>query len=185
MAANVARAEQYLAQQQAQRDQALAALEADYNARQSALEAQIQAVEAAEDEHSVKLVGMMQENAKTAEEIGAKIQKVTADLGKKNNPEGLYKLGQQAIKGLIKGMNSQRSAAIDTARGIANAIKAEMKRAFQIQSPSRVMMGYGENITEGLAIGMRTASARLTWLLPVSLTRRSSPVMLRSRPRRR
>ena len=68
MAANVARAEQYLVQQQAQRDQALAALEADYNARQSALEAQIQAVEAAEDEHSVKLVGMMQENAKTAEE---------------------------------------------------------------------------------------------------------------------
>ncbi len=161
MAANVETAKAYLQSQKDLRDQALEQLRTDYEARRDELEAQIKAVEASEDEHSVKLIGMMQANAKTAEEIGKKIQDTTAALSNKKKKNNLFDLGEKAIKGLIDGMNAQRRQAVLTARSIANAIKAEMKGAFQIQSPSRVMMGYGENITEGLAIGMENGISKV------------------------
>ena len=161
MQANVVRAQAYLDQQKAQREQALAALEADYEARKAALEKQIETVEASEDEHSKALIASMEENAKTANAIAAKIQESTAKLSDKKEKNNLFKLGKQAIRGLINGMESQRGAAIATARSIAGAIKAEMKGAFQIQSPSKVMMGYGENISEGLAIGMENGISKV------------------------
>ena len=103
----------------------------------------------------------MEENAKTANAIAAKIQKSTSDLSNKKKKNNLFDLGEKAIKGLIKGMESQRGAAVAKARSIANAIKAEMKGAFQIASPSKVMMGYGENISEGLAIGMENGVSKV------------------------
>ncbi len=161
MAANVETAKAYLQSQKDLRDQALEQLRTDYEARRDELEAQIKAVQEQEDAHSVYLIEAMKANAETAAGIAAGIQDTTRKLSDKTEKDNLWKLGRQALQGLIDGMNSKRKQAIETARSIAGAIKAEMKGAFQIQSPSRVMMGYGENISEGLAIGMENGISKV------------------------
>jgi len=62
--------------------------------------------------------------------------------------------GQNAMQGLIVGMESMRSNVIATAQSIASAVSSTIQSALDIHSPSRVMRGFGENIGEGLVIGM-------------------------------
>lgn len=62
--------------------------------------------------------------------------------------------GQNAMQGLINGMESKRSAVISKARDIANAAARAINDALQIHSPSRVTMSSGEYSTLGLAKGM-------------------------------
>lgn len=62
--------------------------------------------------------------------------------------------GQNAMQGLINGMESKRAAVMSKARDIANAAAREINKALQIHSPSRVTMISGEYSTLGLAKGM-------------------------------
>jgi hypothetical protein len=88
------------------------------------------------------------------------MQKAIGKLGKKGDGS-LYKLGKEAINGLIDGMEERGKVAVKKAESIANRISRTIANAFQIQSPSKVMMGYGENISEGLAIGMENGVSKV------------------------
>lgn len=66
-----------------------------------------------------------------------------------------YKAGQDAITGLINGMESKRSDAVATGSSIASDVIAAIKAAFDEHSPSRVMMGIGSLAGEGLDIGLK------------------------------
>lgn len=67
----------------------------------------------------------------------------------------MYNVGKDIIVGLIDGIKSMAGAAVTAAKNIANEIGGSVKDFFKIKSPSRLMMGYGKDIGEGLAIGIK------------------------------
>ena len=71
------------------------------------------------------------------------------DLGKK-----FYNAGKDVIQGLIDGMKSMAKNAVAAVKDIGNGIVEGVKSFFSIHSPSRVMYGFGEFVTEGLANGI-------------------------------
>ncbi|MEK4128548.1 phage tail tape measure protein [Solibacillus sp. FSL W8-0474] len=66
----------------------------------------------------------------------------------------LKQIGVDAGNGLLQGLASTQGALQKKAQEIANSISKTIQSALKIKSPSRVMMGFGENIGEGLIIGM-------------------------------
>ena len=66
----------------------------------------------------------------------------------------LFEIGKNIMQGLLDGIASMASAIWDKAKEIADSVKDSIAGALGIQSPSRVMIGFGENIGEGLVIGM-------------------------------
>src|SRR5690606_29171068 len=66
----------------------------------------------------------------------------------------LQQIGKDAGNGLLKGLTSVAPAIQKKAQEIANSISGTIQSALRIKSPSRVMMGFGENVGEGLVIGM-------------------------------
>lgn len=73
-----------------------------------------------------------------------------------NNTPGQFKtIGQQAMNGLVWGLNNGRSRVMSTARSIANSVARTMQNALKIKSPSGVMRDdVGRWIPEGLAEGI-------------------------------
>ncbi|MEK5207479.1 phage tail tape measure protein [Psychrobacillus sp. FSL H8-0510] len=71
----------------------------------------------------------------------------------------LKQIGVNAGKGLLDGLASMEPALIAKSKSIANSIQAAMKAALQVKSPSRVTMGIGKHIGEGLIIGMEQMNA--------------------------
>jgi hypothetical protein len=59
------------------------------------------------------------------------------------------------MTGLIVGMNNKRSAVLSTAYSIANAISYTMRRALEINSPSKVTEEIGEYTALGIPKGLR------------------------------
>lgn len=66
----------------------------------------------------------------------------------------LKQVGIDAGNGLLQGLASTQGALQKKAQEIANSISKTIQSALKIKSPSRVMMGFGENVGEGLIIGM-------------------------------
>ncbi|XID91033.1 phage tail tape measure protein [Paenibacillaceae bacterium WGS1546] len=66
----------------------------------------------------------------------------------------MLKIGKDIIQGLINGIGSMANAVWDKAKSIAKGIGDSIKDFFGINSPSRLMKGFGENISEGLALGI-------------------------------
>ncbi|WP_277587347.1 phage tail tape measure protein [Psychrobacillus antarcticus] len=73
--------------------------------------------------------------------------------------KSLKTIGENAGKGLLEGLASMEPALTAKARSIANSIQAAMKSALQVKSPSRVTMGIGRHIGEGLVLGMEQMHA--------------------------
>ncbi|QJD87904.1 phage tail tape measure protein [Cohnella herbarum] len=63
-------------------------------------------------------------------------------------------IGKQAIKGLMNGLENMKGPLVAQAKSIADAVSGTIRKALDIRSPSRVMMGLGEYIAEGLAKGI-------------------------------
>ena len=73
----------------------------------------------------------------------------------KSVPNTVKNVGVNAIEGMIRGMDSRKQGAINKAREIADAVIAEMQRAMDIHSPSRVMRDLiGKNIVRGIEVGI-------------------------------
>ena len=73
----------------------------------------------------------------------------------KSVPSTVKNVGVNAIEGMIRGMDSRKQGAINKAREIADAVIAEMQRAMDIHSPSRVMRDLiGKNIIRGIEVGI-------------------------------
>lgn len=75
-------------------------------------------------------------------------------------PAQMAQIGSDIIDGLVNGITAKWEAAKARVTGVGTAIIDDLKRTFGIQSPSRVMMGIGSDITEGLALGIEQNAAR-------------------------
>ena len=77
------------------------------------------------------------------------------------NGTKLTDAGVQMINGLIRGMNSRKSAAVSTARSIAQAINAEYRKIQDIHSPSGEWENYGAYQIQGNINGMESKLPKL------------------------
>jgi phage-related protein len=73
--------------------------------------------------------------------------------------KGTFDIGRNIIDGLINGIKSAAGRLLETAKSIANSVTKTIKKALDIHSPSRVMMGLGEFTGEGLEIGIIKSGA--------------------------
>jgi len=96
---------------------------------------------------------------KTAEQLelirlewASKIKAVTE--GTAEQLMTLESIGADAIKGLMNGMASMEGDLLAKARGIADSIAATIKKALDINSPSRVLEKLGEFAGSGLIRGL-------------------------------
>jgi TP901 family phage tail tape measure protein len=65
-------------------------------------------------------------------------------------------VGKQMIMGLINGIGSMISALVNKVKEMASAVTNSIKGALKIKSPSKVMMGLGENVVKGFNAGIDT-----------------------------
>ena len=70
----------------------------------------------------------------------------------------MAKIGMNIIQGLWSGIKAEWGNLKNGVTNIASGIKDSFTNFFKIKSPSRLMMGIGENITQGLAVGMTNGS---------------------------
>lgn len=67
---------------------------------------------------------------------------------------GFFKAGGDLIDGLIGGVKAKLGEALDTIGKFAGEIKSRFAALLGIKSPSRVFMGYGDNVVQGAALGI-------------------------------
>lgn len=72
-----------------------------------------------------------------------------------NSNNQAYIMGTSTIDGLTKGINERGQQAIVAAKAVADAVAAQMRRALQVHSPSRITRAIGNYVDMGLAIGLR------------------------------
>ncbi|GEM_PF-662348 len=72
----------------------------------------------------------------------------------------LKKIGVDAVKGLIAGIQSMHPDLQAVAKELADTVSETVKSALDIHSPSRVFMSIGSFITEGLSIGIMDSSQK-------------------------
>lgn len=70
--------------------------------------------------------------------------------------ENLYRSGQNAANGLVKGLTAEKRAVEIAGQKLADSLAAAVKKALKIKSPSRVMMGIGKFVPQGLALGIQS-----------------------------
>lgn len=66
----------------------------------------------------------------------------------------LYSSGVSMMAGLQAGISARGAAVIATARSIASQAAAAVNSALKVHSPSRLMIDSGENVDEGLIVGL-------------------------------
>lgn len=77
--------------------------------------------------------------------------------------------GKDVIQGMIDGMGAVASRISQWVKdNILSKITSTVKGWFGISSPSKQMMGFGENIVEGLNIGMAKTAPNMSWLPDVA-----------------
>lgn len=69
-------------------------------------------------------------------------------------PASFSGFGTSIVDSLVSGIMSAWETAKNTVMGLANSVKGWFTNALDINSPSKVFTGYGENIPQGLAIGI-------------------------------
>lgn len=77
-------------------------------------------------------------------------------------PGQMLQVGKDIVQGLINGVTQMFGAARDTITNFAGNIGGWFKDTLGISSPSRVFMGYGRNLAEGLGIGLNKNLPRVT-----------------------
>lgn len=73
-------------------------------------------------------------------------------------PTKLVSIGKNFIGGLISGIQQKASSLVSTISTVCGDAVNAVRNAFQIHSPSRVMMEIGRFIVEGLAVGVEDES---------------------------
>jgi len=63
-------------------------------------------------------------------------------------------IGKSIIDGLVNGLKAAKDLVVNTLTSIAKGALNAFKKFFGIESPSKVFMGLGKNLDEGLAIGL-------------------------------
>lgn len=73
-------------------------------------------------------------------------------------PGKFTEFGGMLISGLVNGIRNAAGGAKDAVLGMGTSIKGWFTETLGINSPSRVFMGYGANLSEGAAIGIGAQS---------------------------
>lgn len=68
-------------------------------------------------------------------------------------PGKLADIGGNIVKGLWKGINDMKNWVIDKVKGFGNSVLAGLKKALGINSPSKITVGYGGYLAQGLEVG--------------------------------
>lgn len=85
--------------------------------------------------------------------IGA-LGKILKTIGDTLSPSNLARIGGDMIKGLWNGINDLGKWVLDKIKGFGDSILSGIKSFFGIHSPSTVFAGIGENLGQGLALGI-------------------------------
>jgi len=88
------------------------------------------------------------------DQAGNKLADTTAD--------SYYKAGQSVSKGFLAGIQSQEKQLEDTMDKLGKTAAKAIKKALGIKSPSKVMMGIGNFVAEGLADGITAGSRKVS-----------------------
>lgn len=75
-------------------------------------------------------------------------------------PTKFLKLGGDIVSGLVNGIQNKIGEAVSAISGLGNAVANKFKSSLGIHSPSRIFMGYGDNVAQGTAIGIQRSTAQ-------------------------
>ena len=91
-----------------------------------------------------------------AQNMGQKVGVVLGGIVKAltSLPAKFIKLGADMVDGLVNGIKTKLGEAVKAVSELGEAVAGKFKSALGIHSPSRVFMGFGENIAQGAAIGI-------------------------------
>ncbi|MDR6915114.1 TP901 family phage tail tape measure protein [Pseudomonas sp. 3296] len=73
-------------------------------------------------------------------------------------PGTFTEFGGMLVTGLVNGISQMAGALKDSVVGIGSSVKGWFTETLGIESPSRVFIGYGANISEGAALGISAQS---------------------------
>lgn len=74
----------------------------------------------------------------------------------------LYNVGVDLIRGFINGLKSMAGAIISAISStITNALPGFVKRALGISSPSKLFMGFGAQVSQGMALGIQSEAGAI------------------------
>ncbi|MFG2380555.1 transglycosylase SLT domain-containing protein [Streptomyces avermitilis] len=90
----------------------------------------------------------------------AAIEKASSSYGNAA-ADALYDAGTKAGDGFLTGLKAQEKAIENEMSVLAKKIQAAIKKALKIKSPSKVMAEIGENVGQGLAMGMDATHAAI------------------------
>lgn len=76
-------------------------------------------------------------------------------------PSKFTEFGGMLIAGLVDGISNALLSARETVVGVGTSIKSWFTETLGIQSPSRVFIGYGTNISEGAALGIDAGTGQV------------------------
>jgi hypothetical protein len=74
----------------------------------------------------------------------------------------LLDAGKDVVRGLWDGIKSMAGWIADKVKGLAKTILGPFAKVLKIDSPSRVFFGFGQNIVQGLANGIRSSTPLAT-----------------------
>ncbi|WP_085829154.1 hypothetical protein [Clostridium massiliodielmoense] len=74
-------------------------------------------------------------------------------------PKHLFNIGKDIINGLVNGISSMVGKVKETVGNVGHKVASTFKGVLGINSPSRVFIGFGENIAEGLVDGLDAQDA--------------------------
>jgi tape measure domain-containing protein len=140
-----------------QRRMALGVLEAWYADQQALFEAEQTRADDNYATEKEKLDKALKDNVGAAEEAAKRIQGSLSWLSDPKNKKNTYAAGVDAMQGFWDGLDAGEGKVLRKARSIAERVAATIRAALKIASPSKVMIGIGENVTEGLAVGMENS----------------------------
>lgn len=95
----------------------------------------------------------------------------------------LYDAGADIIRGLIDGIRSMFGRVTDVVSEAANLIPGPIKSVLGINSPSTVFAGFGENLMQGLSLGIQSGLAEVRSTLAgaaLGITPQAAPVAVGS-----
>jgi phage-related minor tail protein len=116
-----------------------------------------QIAQAGVENGSASAAALANANGAQIRAINQQQKNLAAAAGQAGNVAGnaMYGTGIQAAQGLIKGLQSQRSAIERQMLAIAKGMSAAIRKALGIRSPSRVMAEVGRYIPAGIVEGIR------------------------------
>jgi hypothetical protein len=156
-----AQAQMALQMAQQSRDTELAAARAHLEQLKVQRQAELAQAKADYDAAVAVLKGQLDANEENIRKNGEAIQGIMTALGDPADPNSLpnilLRVGKAAGQGLINGLKSKEAGLRATARRLAEAMNEEFRNTLQIGSPSRITKTIGQQVAEGLIVGMESS----------------------------